>query len=145
MNRLAFFFAAFLVTCLPAFSEGEKTPVIVDLGAIAGKSEAEVAKVLGTPSESDVTKYGPKRFYREGAVEIVFIDGKADWITIETEKVDVPFSADAIQYLGMERRGTDVRNANAIQWGKHVPYLSITANGSSSTGVSWFYVKVETE
>lgn len=124
-----------------AFSEDPK--VILDVQAIAGKSQEEVEKILGEPSGSEETKRGSKKFYRDETVEIVFIEGKADWITIKTGEIPVPFSVSAIESIGLESRGTDFRSAEEIRWGKNVDFVAVSAFGSEE-GVSWFYVKVKT-
>ncbi len=64
---------------------------IVDVLKIAGKSESEVTSYLGAPKSCGKSKYGNKCQYTKGETEVVFINGKADWITVEG--IDsVPFS-----------------------------------------------------
>lgn len=64
---------------------------------IAGKTRAEVEQVLGKPSSSQkvaINRQGcpcEKLTYKYGQVEIVYIKGKSDWITINlpSSKVDL--------------------------------------------------------
>lgn len=138
-----------LAICIsPLFANEE--PTAVDLASIAGKTQNEVSKVLGSPIDNEMTrengstKYGPKKFYRDESVEIVFIDGKADWITIYP-KEKVHFSVEALTALGLEVRGSDFRNDNEIRWGKHVKYHEISAFGGQNDSVWYYYIKVKTE
>jgi hypothetical protein len=69
-----------------------------DVERISGKSKDEVSKYLGEPdSEENVSVKGEindceKVSYIEGMIEVVFINGKADWIRIndDPEMVLVP-------------------------------------------------------
>jgi hypothetical protein len=69
-----------------------------DVGRMAGKSKEELTKYLGEPdSEEKVTVKGSipdcdKVMYIEGMIEVIFINGKADWIKIndDPEMVIVP-------------------------------------------------------
>ena len=49
---------------------------------IAGKAEAEVAAVLGPPWNCESTLHSRRCSYAPGSTEIVYIDGKADWLTV---------------------------------------------------------------
>lgn len=60
--------------------------------ALAGKSEKEVAEVLGKPGTCSKIKNGPKCEHKDGQLEVVFIKGRADWITVNGLG-KVPFSA----------------------------------------------------
>lgn len=59
---------------------------LFNINAVAGKGPADVEKELGKPSRKDTTpshgKKLPKYFYRNEQVEVVYIDGRADWITV---------------------------------------------------------------
>lgn len=64
---------------------------------IAGKSQSEVEQVLGKPLTSqkvDINRQGcpcEKLTYKYGQVEVIYIKGKSDWITINlpSSKVDM--------------------------------------------------------
>jgi hypothetical protein len=61
---------------------------IVDVDLLASKSEPEILKILGSPQKSETVNPSktpcpcPKNYYSDGVIEIVFINGKADWITV---------------------------------------------------------------
>src|SRR3546814_14841738 len=73
---------------------------IVDVPEIAGKAQTEVAALLGEPTSCETVKQGKKCFFKPGETEIVFISGKADWITVEA--LDrAPYSEEALPLLGL--------------------------------------------
>jgi len=66
--------------------------ISVDVTQIAGKSKIEVESILGQPTS--IEQYQPKKelnclcertYYLEGKLSIVYIDGKADWITVASD------------------------------------------------------------
>lgn len=62
---------------------------------IAGKTPAEVERVLGKPTQTEkvdvkrATCPCDKSIYKRGQVEIIYIKGKSDWITINLPKRQV--------------------------------------------------------
>ena len=97
--------------------------VIVDVPQIAGKSEAEVAQILGEPTERSTTKNDgntyPDLFYRNGQVEIVYVDGKAEWISVMNLD-HLPFSPEALPALGITDAGPPSQaSRGSIVWDDH--------------------------
>lgn len=88
---------------------------VVELSQIAGKAKGDVAKVLGEPDSVSQTKSGEKAHYKKGDIEIVFVNGKADWITVSAMG-DVPFSPAALTVLGLKESPPSFKNANVIRW-----------------------------
>ncbi|MBL6987136.1 MAG: hypothetical protein ISR72_08900 [Methylobacter sp.] len=56
--------------------------VLFDIPKIAGKTEAEVEVLLGEPVFCSKPGSTLNCSYQDNEIEIVFIDGKADWITV---------------------------------------------------------------
>jgi hypothetical protein len=79
-----------------------------DVARISGKSKEEINQYLGEPaSQEKVTVKGninncEKITYVEGMVEVIFINGKADWIKIndDPEMVLIPAKND---YISVEK------------------------------------------
>jgi hypothetical protein len=77
-------------TAKPAVTE--PTEPLVNVAEIADKTPAEIEQVLGKPTQSATVN--PSRTdcpcqeltYRSGLVEIIYMNGKADWITINLPK-----------------------------------------------------------
>jgi len=60
----------------------QETGVLFDLPKIAGKTQAEVEALLGEPVFCTKSGSALNCLFQENEIEIVFIDGKADWITV---------------------------------------------------------------
>jgi hypothetical protein len=88
---------------------------IMDVPAIVGKSKAEVSTLIGAPSSCTKSKYGEKCQFSKGETEIVFIEGKADWITVEA--IDsVPFSQEALVSIGFKSSPPSFKNSFSMKW-----------------------------
>lgn len=128
--------------------------VIVDIKKIVGKNKEEVAKILGKSdkvelfSESSTPcKDTPceKAFYQKDKFEIIFINGKSDWITIN-DLSQYDFSEDIIEILGLPYSVPDFKNPrDLIRWKniEGVNEINIFNNGSDK--ISYAYIKVTTE
>lgn len=94
--------------------------VVVNVPEIAGRSEAEVAQLLGAPKERSTTinngKTYPALYYQEGQTEVVYVDGKAEWISVRNLN-RLPFSTGALPALGIANAGEpSYASAGVIRW-----------------------------
>lgn len=126
---------------------GEQSPqpensAVVDIPMIAGKTPAEVATVLGQPSSCGNVKQGKKCIYRLGKTEIVFISGKADWITVNALS-DAPYSKNALPFLGLETSSPSFANNYVMRW-DGVPNLLEVNIFPSQGHVFYAYIKTAT-
>ena len=124
---------------------------IVNLKAIAGKSIAEVETVLGKPESTEKVSPGEtpckenpcdKASYQSGKFEIVFINGKADWITINNV-ADHELNENNIELLGLPHSEPAFKNAaSVIRWEKAegINTISFFSNGAGKIG----YVDIKT-
>lgn len=79
------------------------------LDELAGKSPEEVKKILGKPNKTE--KVNPrgtpcpctKNYYLFDVVEIVFINGKADWITANNIKMMINTGSANFQYKSIDQ------------------------------------------
>lgn len=97
----------------PKQAKAAKEPV-VDVTKIAGKTRAEAETVLGAPDECETSMHGDKCRYLKSHTEIVYIDGKADWITVGFD--DEPYDPAAIVKLGFKQEPPSFQNEFAIRW-----------------------------
>lgn len=123
-------------------SSGLASEKALDVQLIAGKSKPEVASVLGKPLSCSPNKYGEKCSYENGAFEIVFIKGKADWITVEALDT-VQYSANAITALGLQAAKPTFKNEFTIRW-EHVQGLLEVAVFPEGSTIDYAYIKVST-
>lgn len=95
---------------LKAYSE-----TIIDVLAIVGKNKTEVSTLIGAPSSCSQSKHGEKCQFSKGETEIVFIKGKADWITIEAID-NVPFGQVALETIGLKSLSPSFKNSFSMRW-----------------------------
>lgn len=116
---------------------------VLDISKIAGKNEKEVSNYLGNPISCSSSKYGKKCQYKKGETEIIFINKKADWITVEAID-NIPFNENAISALGLKTGKPSFSSSNALRWESKQNLLEV----SIFKGVSncdYAYIKVQTK
>ncbi|MBF4515465.1 hypothetical protein IRZ71_03890 [Flavobacterium sp. ANB] len=128
--------------------------VEVDLKKIAGKSRIEVDKILGKAETVETFKESStpcrnkpceKAYYQKDKFEIIFIDGKADWITVNNLS-QYNFDQDKIEIFGLPITEPEFNNPqDVIRWKniENINEISIFNNGSNK--ISYAYIKVSTE
>ena len=116
---------------------------VIDVTKVAGKSKDEVEKILGAPTKTSKTKYGEKCFYKKGDTEIVFINGLADWITVE-DIDNVPFNKKAITSVGLEVSHPVKTTDWELQWENLQGFRSISLFKGKSMS-DYIYIKVKTK
>ncbi|MCP4976242.1 MAG: hypothetical protein GY931_08790 [Maribacter sp.] len=131
---------AFILTLSVGVAHAE---VIVDVTKIAGKSQKEVAAYLGKEMSCGKSKYGKKCQYKKGKTEIVFINGKADWITIE-EIDNAPFSKSALNALGIKEKRPSFKNNFTLRWESIQGFRSVSVFKGASKS-DYAYIKVKTK
>jgi len=89
-------------------TEQPASGVLFDIPKLAGKTQAEVEVLLGEPVFCAKSESALNCSFQEDEIEIVFIDGKADWITVNgafrspaySQKVEGKTKAEALVLLG---------------------------------------------
>ena len=115
---------------------------VVNILKLAGKSRAEVATILGSEKSCSKSKYGIKCQYSKGETEIVFIKGKADWITVEG--IDhVPFGISALNAIGLKKTNPTFKNNFTLRWEPIQGLMSVSIFKGASNS-DYAYIKVRT-
>lgn len=148
---IALILVLFVACVALAASTAESTAPKLLQGALllAGKTAAEVAAGIGQPMAQEKTKYGPKMTYILGSgatVEIVYIGGKADWITMTPRPGKrIPFAPQAITGIGLAEAKPTSRELDVIRW-EHIQGLRKVSVHRGGDGTVWyFYIKAKTE
>ncbi|SHG27483.1 hypothetical protein [Flavobacterium defluvii] len=128
--------------------------IVVDLKLIAGKNKIEVDKVLGKSDKvesfsarSTPCKNTPceKAYYQKDKFEIIFVNGKADWITINN-LLEYDLTEDNIEILGLQFTTSYFNNPqNLIRWKNIENINEINFFSDGSGRISYAYIKVQTE
>lgn len=119
-----------------------KTERFMNISAVAGKDTGAVSKVLGTPTGTEKSKYGQRAYYKlkDGTeVEIVYISGKADWITIHPGS-PVPFGPACGQAIGITVPPT-FASSSVVRWDG---WKTAEAH-AAGPHVDYWYIKVKTQ
>lgn len=124
----------------PTSPPGEKLPasdIVVDVTAIVARRPEAVEEVLGAGA-CEVEGDGTRCAYRGGTVEVLFVDGLADWITLQ-DMSDATFSTEALQYLGLTPTQPTLGNEHVLRW-SNIEGLHQVAIFPGQPGVSHAYV-----
>ena len=116
---------------------------VVDVPKIAGKSKKEISSILGKELSCGKSKYGEKCQYKKGETEIVYINGKADWITIEGID-NVPFSQNALSSIGLNKTRPSFQNNFTLRWSSIQGLMEVSIFKGASYS-DYAYIKVKTK
>lgn len=125
--------------------------VVLDVPSIAGKSKSEVESKIGV-AECDASRkisesgpvHGERCTFSKSGAEIVFIDGKADWITANAMST-VSFDVSAIESLALPPQPPTFKSEHVIRWENIPGYLSVSVNPGADGKVFFAYIKVATK
>lgn len=85
------------------------------LADFAGKPRGDAEQVLGRPYGCERALHSERCRYA-GDIEVVYINGHADWITIRFPYGRHALNADAVQRLGLPARPPSVEDENSLRW-----------------------------
>ena len=135
---------------LPLATTSSALAKVLELKKIAGKSPAEVTKILGKPSSTkNVRPSGtgcnpcPKMTYQKDRIEVIFINGKADWITVN-ELSAFAFAPSILTQFGLPSLKPSASNSSTISWDS-IPGFSSVALFGFDGKADYLYVKVKTK
>lgn len=123
---------------MPKLAKPMLPPLVLNVPALAGRSEAEVAACLGQPGAGsmDAEPGRTKLSYWGGRVEVVFVQGKAAWIKLYGSR-DLPFSVKALYKLGLSvKRPTYVNPGHVISWHNFPRLREVSIYGGGPHGTA---------
>jgi len=109
--------------------------LVLNVPAIALKSPEEVARVLGPPDRSNGAQLSAnvRNRYQRGAVEVVFVEGRASWIKLYNTR-HLRFSAEILPKLGLPiAKPTYVNSSHVMSW-SNLPNLKEVSVYSGENG-----------
>ncbi|WP_020560490.1 hypothetical protein [Thiofilum flexile] len=127
----------------PAETIKDKKAPALDIPQIVLSSKADVDRLLGTASHCEKVKYGNKCYYQPMSTEIVFIDGKADWITVNNLESAV-YDKSALKLMGLEPMEPDISNESVIAWKNKQGLLEVLLFPASANKVFYAFIKAKT-
>jgi hypothetical protein len=122
--------------------------------SIAVQAPHIVAQVLGAPDSMELVRPSntpcqeqpcKKLTYQGGKYEIVFINGVADWITIN-QTLAYSLDTTVIEYLGLPKAAPTFRNPGMVtRWEDIAGLREVNAFDNGSGKVGYFYIKCVTK
>lgn len=132
-------------TTAQAPPQAPETNIFLNVPAIAGKSQAQVEVLLGPPVSSSSTNPSgtscpcPKNTYK-GDIEVIYMNGVADWITIN-ETDNLSFSKARITQLGLPDEPPTLSSSDSIRWENIAGIKQVEL---FSSGQKIFYIEIKT-
>lgn len=118
---------------------------VLKLADVAGKTSEAVRAALGAPMYCEDSLYSHRCRYQPGDTEIVFIDGRADWITV-THLGDTPLKPEILNRIGLATTVPTEQHDGELVWsglsGLHEVRAESEAGGEDR--VEFIRVKVRT-
>jgi len=114
----------------------------LDILNLVGQNKKSVERVVGKAESCEKSKYGEKCYYRGGSLEIVFIEGQADWFTVYPS--NALYLQDCIEQIGLKSRKPDAQASGSMKWLGLDGLLEVQAFRGSKGYVDYLYVKART-
>jgi hypothetical protein len=98
---------------------------------LVGNPQSEIATQLGQPVSCKETNQGTSCKYKSKSIEIIYINGRADWLAFGKIK-DLPFDFNALSYVGLVPTTPFVYRAGQMHWQNHhgLELISIYGNAT---------------
>jgi hypothetical protein len=136
--------AVSMLSTTPSFAGTE-----ISIRSIAGKTLAQIEKVLGKPTASTSVKPSrtpcpcDKLTYRNGQVEIVFMHDKSDWITIN-EVGGIAYAKEGLAAFGLPMASPSFIGTDSMRWENLQGLREVTFNRAGNK-LSYVYVRTKTK
>ncbi|WP_293000096.1 hypothetical protein [Nevskia sp.] len=119
----------------------KSTAPLFRMADVAGKTEDELRAALGPPESCETTLYSRRCRYSPGNTEVVFIDGKADWLTVN-ELGETPFDDALLGRIGLPSSRARNTDSGDKRWTGVSGLREVTAHGSDGR-VAYIRIKVK--
>lgn len=104
------------------------TAEVVRIGEIAGRTPDQLKAVLGAPLGCEDSLYSIRCNYSPGATEVVFIDGKADWITVKALG-ETKLDPAALPRIGLAQTPPAITEPTRLLWSNLAGLREVQAVG----------------
>ncbi|NKF23372.1 hypothetical protein [Solimonas marina] len=125
----------------PAASSGGAS--LVDVVALAGKRPQDISALLGSPQQCEPGQFSERCRYGGIGVEITYIKGRADWITVPMGGADLAFAPDSLKVIGLPSREPDAFTEHEDIWHGLAGYREVVLSGTPQ-GAIYARIKVST-
>ncbi len=138
---------AFLVCFWPiptvAQTPQPRTVEEIKIRQVANQDDTTVTRYLGQPAKCERQGARVKCLYKGGAVEVVFRDAKADWVTVYP--ANLRFALSAIEPYGLpkDRKPTEA-GPRQIRWANIDGFVSVAVQALPGGTVDYVRAQVKT-
>jgi preprotein translocase subunit SecG len=131
-------------------SKNSQTDTIIDIRSIVNKTPEEVVSILGEAEKSEKVKPSgtacvstscDEKTFQSGKYEIVFINNKADWVTINLDSTQ-ELKENSIKLIGLPETKPSLNNKSILtRWEniENIKEISFFDNGSGK--IEYIYIK----
>ena len=130
---------ALMLMC-PAFAFSAE--LAIPILTVAGKKKSDVSAAIGKATACETVKQGEKCYYQKANTAIIYINGKADWISVEALD-QVQDATQVLLALGLKTVPPNSKSGNAVRWLNLHGLLEITAFQADHR-VDYALIKVST-
>lgn len=117
--------------------------ILIDVTKLVGKNKSEVSDIIGPAVACAPSQYGETCQFAKAETEIVFIQSRADWITIEGLD-DQPFTDSTIELLGFQSQPPNFSNSFTKRWEPLQGLVSVSLF-KGGNNADYAYIKAYTE
>ncbi len=116
------------------------TTLLVDLKQLVGADKKTVSKLLGEANGCEPSKYGEKCSYDKLEIEIVYVNDKANFITIN-DLGAVDYNDHVIEHLGLNPAEPTTIGSSYLFWKNQQGLLEIKVFKGAEGKVFYAYIK----
>lgn len=128
---------------IPEAGDGLSGPPLVRLAQFAGKPRAEAESLLGAAQACEHALHSERCSYAN-RIEVVYIEGRADWITVSFPYGRYPFAAEALQLLDLPVSEPEGGDEHQMLWSGIAGIRSLQIVGDEN-GARFARIKVSHE
>lgn len=118
----------------------EESPIIIDVTKLASADKKSVANLIGEATSCTGSPYGDKCIYDRLNIEITFLKGLANLITINKLE-SIEYNKNAIVHLGLTSSEPQSIGVDMIRWENKQGLLSVSVFKGDNNKLSHAYVK----
>ncbi len=122
---------------LPAAAEA--TTVQIDVTPFAGAPRAKAEVILGAPQRCEKALVSERCRYARG-VEVVYIEGLADWITVQLGYARYALAPETLAAVGLPGAEPSVATQHELKWSGHAGFKSVQLVGDENGAM---YVRIK--
>ncbi len=134
---------------VPTLAEPAPSPTFPSIQLLAGKDREWISQALGKPDKCEdetISRVGtvPACSYQGGKIEVVYINGLADWIDVN--EVGLPFEPDSLRAFGFSSvPAPSVQNEQMISWSEIAGFRGINYGKGLGNTISFVHFKWKTD